>query len=159
MPKYDLYKWEVKSHWKSGAVSFDTVYIALPDIEHARSFIQAHVNRFYPINDVRLATCVTFQMVIKNKETLPAAYRADDESVWNEYSVNSYYPEIMAYWWDKGFRDIRISPCGPVDEDCLYLNGKWKSYCRHPYEWMQPEDLFDELKPPVAKQRRRNCTV
>lgn len=89
-------------------------------------------------------------------ETLPAAYRFNDESIWDRDNVAELYPEIVKYWSERGITNIRIMPCGPVDEDCLYLNGKWYSYCRHPYEWMQRQDLTEEIKSPKAKQRR-NC--
>lgn len=88
----------------------------------------------------------------------PYAYHVQNENAWDLSDVKDYYPEIVEYWNSKGISNICIAPCGPVDEDCLYLNDKWYSYCRHPYEWMQPEDLCDELKPPKGKQRR-NCTI
>ena len=159
MGKYPVYHWKVKSHWLSGTASFDDVYIALPHLELARDFIHAHVNLHYPINDVRVAYSVTLANVIPQGETLPAAYRLDDEDVWEWDDVLDMYPAIRCYWGNKGFTDIRVNPCGPVDEDCLYLDGKWHSYCRFAHEWMQPEDLCAELKPRPAKQRRRNCTV
>lgn len=70
-------------------------------------------------------------------ETLPAAYRFNDKSIWDRDNVAELYPEIVKYWSERGITNIRIMPCGPVDEDCLYLNDKWYSYCRHPYEWME----------------------
>ena len=97
--------------------------------------------------------------VIHPGEVLPAAYRLMDDEVWEASNVVAEYPDIYEYWVMKGFTDIRIAPCQPVDEDCLYLNGKWYSYCRFPHECMQPEDLCDELKPPVGKRNRTNCTV
>lgn len=157
--KYPVYHWRVKSHWLSGTTSFDDVYIALPDLELARDFIQAHVRLHYATSDIRVATSVSLMNIIPQVETLPAAYRLESEAVWGEQDVLDMYPTIRNYWVSKGFTDIRIMPCRPVDEDCLYLDGKWHSYCRHAHEWMQPEDLCAELKPRPAKQRRRKYTV
>lgn len=73
-------------------------------------------------------------------EKIPYAYFIGDEAGWEEENVSHYYPEIVSYWKDKGITDIRVKPCGPVDEDCLYLNGQWSGYCRHEYEWKIKED-------------------
>lgn len=159
MNKYSVYHWRVQSHWLSGATSFDDVYISLPTMKLAEDFISAHVKLHYPISDVRLGTITSLMNVIPQGETLPAAYRLNNENVWNYENVLDMYPAIRNYWVSKGFTDIHIMPCRPVDEDCLYLDGKWYSYCRYPHEWMQREDLCDELKPRPAKQRRRNCTI
>lgn len=70
-------------------------------------------------------------------ETLPAAYRFSDKSIWDRNNVADLYPEIVQYWSERGITNICIMPCSPVDEDCLYLNDKWYSYCRYPYEWME----------------------
>lgn len=157
--KYPVFHWRVQSCWLSGGSSLEDVYIALPTPELAKDFIHAHVRLHYPLSDVRVATCVSLMNIIPQEETLPAAYRLQDEEVWEHSNVLDMYPAICNYWRSKGFTDIRIMPCAPVDEDCLYLDGKWHSYCRHAHEWMQPEDLCAELKPRPAKQRRRNCTV
>lgn len=87
-------------------------------------------------------------------QTLPAAYRLEDESVWQRKDVSDMYPEIVQYYMEKGISDIRIMPCSPVDEDVLYINGKFKSYCRMPFEWKCREDLPPEDMSPKAKQRR-----
>lgn len=157
--KYPVYVWTIKSVWLSGAETYDKVYVALPNLELAKRFIFEHVKRFFPISDVRLRTTINLLWVISQEEVLPAAYRLEDEEVWERADVLEMYPTIRDYWVSKGFTDIRIMPCAPVDEDCLYLDGKWHSYCRHPFEWMQPEDLCAELKPRSAKKRRRNCTI
>lgn len=159
MNNYPVFVWTVTSAWRSGAITFDKVYVSLPDLFLAKNYIFNHMQRFFPRSDVRLRTSVNLLRVIKNEETLPAAYRLQMDEVWGSPNVVDMYPEILAYWTSKGFKDIRVTPCGPVDEDCLYLDGKWYSYCRYPYEWMQREDLCDELKPPVAKKHRRNCTI
>lgn len=159
MNKYPVFIWTVKSIWLSGAETYDKVCIALPDLQLAKNFIFNHLQRFFPITDVRLRTTVNLLHVINNEETLPAAHRFHDERLWQKDDVSDLYPEILAYWMLNGFTNIKIVPCAPVDEDCLYLNDKWYSYCRHPYEWMQREDLCDTLKPPVGKRNRRNCTV
>lgn len=127
--KYPVYHWEVKSHWLSGTASFDDVYIALPTLELARDFIQAHVNLHYPVTDIRVAVSVALANIIPQEETLPAAYRLQDETVWDRENVLDMYPAIRNYWVSKGFTDIRIVPCGPVYEDCLYLDGKCRSSC------------------------------
>lgn len=152
---YKVYHWRVFSHWRSGAVSSNNVYIALPGIEYARDYICAHVKRFYPISDVMVEHSVSLINIISQEETLPAAYRLNDEGIWGHTNVINMYPEIFYYWSDKGCSDIRVMPCGPVDEDCLYLNGKWHSYCRFPHEWMQRGDLCEELLPPLPKAKRR----
>lgn len=157
--KYDVYIWSVKSIWLSGAETYDKVYVSLPNLELAKLFIFNHIQRFFPITDVRLRTTVNLLQVIKNEETFPAAQRFHDDKLWERDDVSDLYPEIIEYWRLQGFRNIKITPCGPVDEDCLYIEDKWYSYCRHPYEWMKREDLCDELKPPVAKRQRRNCTI
>lgn len=159
MPKYPVYVWTVKSIWLSGAETYDRVYIALPNLELSKRFIFEHVKRFFPISDVRRRITMNLLRVINPEEVLPVAYRLRGDEVWESPNVVSEYPDIQEYWTMKGFTDIRIVPCQPVDEDCLYLNGKWYSYCRFPHEWMQPEDLCDELKPPVGIRNRRNCTV
>lgn len=86
-------------------------------------------------------------------QTLPVAYRLNDESVWERDNVSEHYPEIVEYYNAKGITDIRIMPCGPVDEDVLYINGKFKGYCRKPFEWKMQEDLPSEEHLPKAKQR------
>jgi hypothetical protein len=88
------------------------------------------------------------------KETLPAAYRLDDESVWDRDDVSEMYPELVDYWKSKGATDIVVMPCGPVDEDVLYIHGKFQGYCRMPFEWKLREDLTQDERPPKAKQRR-----
>ncbi|MCJ8478824.1 hypothetical protein MOO17_12405 [Escherichia coli] len=87
------------------------------------------------------------------KETLPAAYRLNDERVWEWTDVSCFYPEIVQYWRAKGCVVV-INPCGPVDEDCLYLDGKWHSYCRWPFEWMLNEDLPEGWEYPKVKERK-----
>lgn len=91
----------------------------------------------------------------KAAETLPAAYRLEDESVWKREDVSEMYPEIVEYYKTKGITEIRIMPCGPVDEDVLYIEGKFKSYCRQRFEWMDRADLGPEDLRPKAKQRRK----
>lgn len=156
---YKVYHWRVFSHWLSGGVSTNDVYISLPNIEYARDYIYSHAKRFYPISDVRVSHFVSLINILPQEETFPAAYRLNDEEVWGHTNVISMYPEIFYYWSDKGFSDIRVVPCGPVDEDCLYLNGKWYSYCRFPHEWMKREDLCEELLPQPSKGKRRNFTM
>lgn len=157
MRKYNIYKWYIRSQWLSGTYSVDTVYIDLPDMEHAKQFIRTYVERNFPITDVRLSVATELVRVISPNETLPYAYYVNNEDAWTLYDVKDYYPEIVEYWNSKGILDIRIEPCGPVDEDCLYLNGEWFSYCRHPHEWMQSEDLCEHIKPTI--RQRRNCTI
>lgn len=67
--KYPVYHWRVKSHWLSGTTSFDDVYIALPDLELARDFIQAHVWLHYATSDIRVATSVSLMNIIPQVET------------------------------------------------------------------------------------------
>lgn len=92
-------------------------------------------------------------------ETLPAAERLDCEDLWDFQDVNFAYPDILLYWGRRGVTDIKIMPCRPVNEDCLYLNGKWYSYCRHEFEWKKPEDLSEEEAPPKAKARKQRRKV
>ncbi len=86
-------------------------------------------------------------------QVLPAAYRLNDESVWKRDDVSEHYPEIVEYYKSKGITDIRINPCGPVDEDVLYINGEFRGYCRQPFEWKMREDLTQEDYPPKTKIR------
>lgn len=95
------------------------------------------------------------QLELTDNETLPAAYRLGDESVWARDNVCEMYPEIIEYFEAKGITDIRIMPCGPVDEDVLYVNGKFKGYCRQKFEWMDRSDLGPEDFRPKAKQRTK----
>lgn len=69
--------------------------------------------------------------------------------------VSSNYPEIVAYWLDKGMpkQHIEILSCPDANEDCLYLYGKFHSYCRTPFEWKIFKDLTPKEKPPKAKIR------
>lgn len=162
MRKYNVYNWVVISNWLSGTISVDHVYVSLPTYDLAEEFIKNHIKLHYPITDVRLSVSVELIRIVLPNETLPAAYRFNDESIWDRDNVAELYPEIIQYWSEKGISNIRVMPCGPVDEDCLYLNGKWYSYCRHSYEWMKSEDLCAELKPQPAKQRgksRRKITI
>ncbi len=87
-------------------------------------------------------------------QTRPAAYRLNDEEVWKRDDVSELYPEILEYYRAKGITDIRIMPCGPVDEDVLYVNGQFRGYCRMPFEWKMREDLTQEDYPPKAKRRK-----
>lgn len=159
MNKYPVFKWHVRSYWASGGTSVESVYVPLPNFELAKQYIQNYVKNFLPVSDVRLHVGVEFVWVISPDEVLPVAYRANDETLWDEKDVLPMYPVIESYWRSLGFTDLKIVPCGPVDEDCLYICGKWYSYCRFPHEWMQREDIVDWLAPPKAKQRRRNCTI
>lgn len=84
----------------------------------------------------------------------PYAYHVQDESAWDLDDVRHYYPEIVGYWNSKDVFDTRINPCGPVDEDCLYLNDEWYSYCRYPYEWKHKDDK-GAMASPVGKQRNK----
>lgn len=70
----------------------------------------------------------------------------------NGTDVKKKYPEIVSYWIEKGMpkQHIEIHSCPSVDEDCLYLYGKWKGYCRHPMEWKMWKDLKEEEKSPKA---------
>lgn len=86
------------------------------------------------------------------EETLPVAERMEDEKFWMWEDVTSFYPEIVEYWESKG-AVVRITPCGPVNEDCLYLNGKWFSYCRWPFEWKLAVDLPEGWEYPEVKPR------
>lgn len=67
--------------------------------------------------------------------------------------VTKLYPEIVKYWLEKGMPrqhiEVRSSPS--IDEDCLYLYGKWKGYCRVPMEWKLWKDLKENERPPKAK--------
>lgn len=92
------------------------------------------------------------------QETLPAAYRLNDEKIWEWVDASCFYPEIVEYWTAMG-KVVRISPCGPVDEDCLYLDDKWHSYCRWPFEWMLEKDLpegweYPGPKTPAKRQKK-----
>lgn len=87
------------------------------------------------------------------KETLPAAYRLNDESVWKRDDVSEMYPELVEYWKSKGATTIVVTPCGPVDEDVLYIDGQFKGYCRVRFEWKLREDLTQEECPPKAGKR------
>lgn len=100
-------------------------------------------------------------MEIKMKETLPAAYRLNDESVWKRDDVSEMYPEIIEYYKSKGITDVRIKPCGPVDEDVLYVEGKFKGYCRQRFEWTDPaewSELAPEDQPRKGKIRKNRKT-
>lgn len=71
--------------------------------------------------------------------------------------VTKLYPEIVKYWLEKGMprQHIEIRSCPSVDEDCLYLYGKWKGYCRLPMEWKMWKDLKEKEMPPKAKIREK----
>lgn len=71
----------------------------------------------------------------------------------NGSDVTKMYPEIVKYWLEKGMprQHIEIRSCPSVDEDCLYLYGRWKGYCRLPMEWKSRKDLKSEETPPKAK--------
>jgi len=71
----------------------------------------------------------------------------------NGKNVKKRYPEIVRYWIEKGMPEqhIEIHSCPSVGEDCLYLYGRWKGYCRKPMEWKLWKDLKEEEKPPKAK--------
>jgi hypothetical protein len=94
--KYPVYHWRVQSCWLSGTSSSDDVYISLPTTELAEDFINAHVRLHYPISDVRLGTITFLMNVIPQEETLPAAYRLNDDSVWDYDNVLNMYPAIRA---------------------------------------------------------------
>lgn len=73
----------------------------------------------------------------------------------NKTNVSETYPEIVRYWKEKGMPEqhIEILSCPSVEEDCLYLYGRFHSYCRTPAEWKMWKDLTEEEKPPKAKIR------
>lgn len=70
-------------------------------------------------------------------------------------NVSDNYPEIMSYWMEKGMpkQHIEILSCPAVNEDCLYLYGRFHSYCRMPFEWKMQKDLTSKEKPPHVKLR------
>lgn len=90
-------------------------------------------------------------------QKMPYAYFIQDEKAWDLEDVKQYYPEIVEYWKSNGIQDVVIKPCGPVDEDCLYLDGNWEGYCRNTYEWKMGKDLTTEEKAPT-EDRRENET-
>jgi hypothetical protein len=71
----------------------------------------------------------------------------------NGSDVTILYPEIVKYWIGKGMpkKHIEVHSCPSVDEDCLYLYGRWFGYCRKPMEWKLWKDLTNEEKPPKSK--------
>lgn len=60
--------------------------------------------------------------------------------------VSDNYPEIITYWLEKGMprQHIEILSCPAVNEDCLYLYGRFQSYCRKPMEWKLWKDLKED---------------
>lgn len=76
-------------------------------------------------------------------------------------NVTKLYPEIRAYWISKGMpkQHIEIFSSPNIDEDCLYLYGKWYGYCRKPMEWKIWKDLDENEKPPKAKMRPKLSTL
>ena len=68
-------------------------------------------------------------------------------------NVKELYPEIVSYWIEKGMpeKHIDIVSNPSVEEDCLYLYGRFQGYCRLPMEWKMWKDLEVGEKPPAVK--------
>lgn len=57
--------------------------------------------------------------------------------------VKHLYPEIVEYWISKGMPEqhIEITSSPYIEEDVLYLYGRFFGYCRNENEWKQLRDL------------------
>lgn len=57
--------------------------------------------------------------------------------------VKHLYPEIVEYWISKGMPEqhIEITSSPYIEEDVLYLYGRFFGYCRNENEWKQLQDL------------------
>ena len=57
--------------------------------------------------------------------------------------VKHLYPEIVEYWVSKGMPEqhIEITSSPYIEEDVLYLYGRFFGYCRNENEWKQLKDL------------------